>query len=346
MIECMQIQMPEYERPPAEVLLDQVPGCHWIVNRKGVFEQVYGDTMPVFGKPRAEVAGRPAASVLNPAALPIWQERFSRAFAGESLSLQEQRDGHVWFIAVFPLRLRAGASHAGCVVREITEFVRADHELRRTVLGALKAQESQRTRTAGFLHNVVGQNLAALGLRLDLVRMDLDGSPGAACDHLAEIQTLLESVMEQVRNFSYELNPSPVERIGLRSALDRLVARIREHFQGSVRINVDSSMAFQPKVASALYRIAEEAVENAAHHSGCSLIEIAVQSDNGAWMEVRDNGRGFDPADLQEVGRGLGLLSMEHHAAEGGLCLSISSSRQSGTVVRAATQAPGGGQPC
>jgi len=343
----MQTQMPEHERPPAEMLLDQGPSCQWIVNQEGVVEQIYGDTIPVFGKPPGELAGRPAASVLEPAAPPIWQERFSRAFSGESLTLRERKDGRVWCITLFPLHLTAGSSHVGCMIREITAFAKADHELRLTVLGALKAQESQSARTAQFLHNVVGQNLAALGLRLDLVRMDLNGSPGAACEHLTEIQALLESVMEQVREFSYELNPSAVERVGLRSALDRLGARTREHFRGSVLIDVDSSMTFQPKAAVALYRIAEEAVENAARHSGCSSIEIAVQSaDSGVWMEVRDNGRGFDPADLNDVGRGLGLLSMEHHAAEASLDLTISSSRQSGTIVRAAAPAPGGGQPC
>jgi len=342
-----QLPMPEHDRPPAEVLLEQTPACQWIVNKEGVFEQIYGDTMPLFGKPPGEVAGRPAVSILNPAVLPIWQERFSRALAGESLSFREQREGRVWMISVFPLRLRADTAHAGCVVREITDFARADHELRRAVSGALKSQESQRAKTAQFLHNVVGQNLAALGLQLDLVRMDLDGSPGAAREHIEEIQTLLESVMEQVRNFSYELNPSAVERVGLRSALDRLGAHIREHFHGSLRIDMDSSIALPPNAASALYRIAEEAVENAAHHSSCSLIEIVVKSeDRGAWMEVRDNGRGFDPGDLQKMGRGLGLLSMEHHANEAGLRLSISSSRQSGTIVRAAVPEPGEKQPC
>jgi signal transduction histidine kinase len=339
--------MPEQERPPAEVLLDQGPACQWIVDEHGVFEQIYGDAMPILGKPSAEVAGRPAVSVLKPAVLPIWQERFNRALAGESLTLRERREGRVWCITVFPLHLRAGASHAGCMVREITAFVRADHELRHTVLGALNEQESHRARTAQFLHDVVGQNLAALGLRLDLVRMDLDGGNGATSERLEEIQTLLGSVMEQVRDFSYELNPSAVERVGLRSALDRLGARIRPHFHGSLRIDADSCIAFQPKAAAALYRIAEEAVENAARHSGCSLIQIAIESPvSGAWMEVRDNGHGFDPADLQEMGRGLGLLSMEHHAAEAGLRLSISSSRQSGTIVRAAVPVPGGEHPC
>jgi signal transduction histidine kinase len=53
-------------------------------------------------------------------------------------------------------------------------------------------------------------------------------------------------------------------------------------------------------------------------------------------MEIRDNGRGFDPADLAAGRRGLGLLSMEHHAAQAGLDLSIASSRGNGATVRAA----------
>jgi len=340
------MEVPRTQPALAEALLEQVPACHCVVNQDGVFEQAYGDTQPVFGKAAEELAGRAADSVLDPSSLPAWQDRFRRALSGESLSLREDRAGRAWMIRVFPLGGGPGTSHAGCAVREITEFVKADLDLRRAVSGAIKGQETHRARTAQFLHNVVGQNLAALGLRLDLVRMDLDGAPKAACDRLAQIQTLLESIMEQVRDFSYELNPSVVERVGLRSALDRLAGRIRERFQGVVRVQTDATITFSTRAASALYRIAEEAVENAAQHSGCSLIEIAVHSDNGVRMEVRDNGRGFDPAGLQEMGRGLGLFSMEHHAAEAELRLSISSSRQSGTVVRVDVPAVPGGQPC
>jgi signal transduction histidine kinase len=52
-------------------------------------------------------------------------------------------------------------------------------------------------------------------------------------------------------------------------------------------------------------------------------------------LEVRDNGRGFDPDDILEGGRGLGLLSMEHYAAQAGLELSIASNRGGGAIVRA-----------
>jgi signal transduction histidine kinase len=100
---------------------------------------------------------------------------------------------------------------------------------------------------------------------------------------------------------------------------------------------VDPSLKLDPKLASAFFQIAQEAVENAVQHSGCSMIEIAVKSTrNAPVLEVKDNGRGFDPGDLDGGGRGLGLLSMEHYAAQAGLDLSITSNRNTGTSVRAA----------
>jgi signal transduction histidine kinase len=144
--------------------------------------------------------------------------------------------------------------------------------------------------------------------------------------------------MEQVRDYSYELNPSIVERAGLRPALDRLVIRIRSRFQGTVRLAADSSLKIDSKIATPLYHIAQEAVENAVQHASCSTIEIAVKSTRkGPILEVRDNGCGFDPEDILGVRRGLGLLSMEHYAAQAGLELSISSQRKAGTKVRAAS---------
>jgi signal transduction histidine kinase len=205
------------------------------------------------------------------------------------------------------------------------------------VLSALKAQEYERNTLSKFLHDVVGQNLTALGLQLDLARMDVESVSPETCVRITEIQKVLETIMEQVREYSYHLNPSAVERAGLRSALDRLTVHIRGRYSGGLHLNVDPSLKIDPKIASAFYHIALEAIENAVQHSSCSSIEIAVKSTR-AWasMEVRDNGRGFDPADILGGARGLGLLSMEHYAAQAGLDLSIASDKKTGTTVRAA----------
>src|SRR5207253_3480722 len=98
------------------------------------------------------------------------------------------------------------------------------------------------------------------------------------CLQIAQIQKIIGDMMEKVREYSYKLNPSTVERAGLRSALDQLAEHIRARFNGSLRVNVDPALKLDPKLAAALYQIAQEAVENAVKHSGCSAIEIAVKS--------------------------------------------------------------------
>jgi signal transduction histidine kinase len=301
-----------------------------------VFHRIYGDSSSIFGKPAAELTGRTVAQALDAERGKSWTARFTRALAGETVFLRERNGNATWYISVYPVRVEGAIRYAGAIGREMTPWKTAEQELRNTVLSALKAQEFERNTLSKFLHDVVGQNLTALGLQLDLARMDLDTVAPETCVRISDIQKVLESMMEQVREYSYHLNPSAVERAGLRSALDRLTIRIRERFAGTLRLNVDPSSKIDPQIASAFYHIAHEALENAVQHSSCSAIEIAVKSTRtGISIEVRDNGKGFDPADILGGARGLGLLSMEHYAAEAGLDLSITSSREAGTAVRA-----------
>jgi signal transduction histidine kinase len=319
----------------ADAFLEQSAACHWIVDRAGIFHRIYGDPSPIFGKRAAELLHSSVSQALEPEQAGPWKDRFARALEGELLHLRERFGGAVWNISVFPIRIEGEIRFAGALGRETTAWSTAEQELRYTVLGALKAMEFERKSASRFLHDSVGQTLTALGLQLDLMRMDLEGVSPEICGRIGEMQKVLEEMMQDVREYSYELNPSTVERAGLRAALDRLFLRVRGRFAGTMRLNVDPSLKFDPKVASAMYQIAQEAVENAIQHSSCSMIEVAVKSARtGSYLEIKDNGRGFDPADLQGGYRGLGLLSMEHYAAQAGLELGIVSQRETGTTVR------------
>jgi len=322
----------------AEIFLQQSPACHWLVDRCGMFARIYGDPQPLFAIPAARLSGQPYISALGPDLAALWGSRFDRALAGETLVIRERRGDMAWSVFIFPVRIGAEVRYAAGSAREVTSWTAAEQELRYTVLGALRAQEYQRNSASRFLHDIVGQNLTALGLQLDLVRMDLEGDRPAICAQVGEVQKLLEVIVEQVREYSYELNPSTVERAGLRPALDRLQTRFRPRYSGILRINVDPSLKIDPKIASAIYHVAEEAVENAVQHSSCSTIEIAVKSTrNGPRLEVRDNGKGFDPGDLRQGSRGLGLLTMEHYAAQAGMDLAIRSGVGTGTAIQLAS---------
>jgi len=319
-----------------QALLEQSPVSRFIVDRDFVCRSAHGETVSILGAAEAQLWDRPISEALEPEVEKVWRQRFERAFEGESLALRERRGAVSWQILVFPLRMEDEVRFAAAVATDATAWSRADQELRNTVLGALKAQEFERNMVSRFLHDSVGQNMTALGLQLDLIRMDLEPISPEICRRIVGIQKLLETMMEQVREYSFELNPATVERAGLRTALDRLAARFQGRFTGAVRLNVDPSLKLDRRIAHAMYYIAQEAIENAAQHASCSAVEIAVKSSrNGTFLEVRDNGRGFDPADLSGGCRGLGLLTMEHYAAQAGLDLSITSTREGGTAVRA-----------
>jgi PAS domain S-box-containing protein len=319
----------------AEAFLDQSPACHWIVDRSGKFHQIYGDPQPLLGRSAEDLVGSTVGS-LEPEIAARWKGRLKRVLEGETLALRERRGDLSWNVSVFPIRVEGRIAYAGVLARDLTPWNTAERELRHTVLGALKAMEFERKTMSRFLHDSVGQNLTVFGLHLDLLRMDLERISPQAVARIGESQALLEDMMEKVRAYSQELNPATVERAGLRPALDRLAARYRERFTGAIRMNVDPSLKLDPKIASAMFYIAQEAVENSVQHSGCSMIEITVRcTPDLSFMEVRDNGRGFDPCDLTGGFRGLGLLSMEHYAAQAGLELAVASDRQHGTTVRA-----------
>src|SRR5437762_1870703 len=262
----------------AELLLEQAPACQWIAGANFRFEKVYGDSVPLFGKTRAELAGRSFEDFPDREQSAIWRERFARALEGEIVVLHERRGDTTWRVSLFPLRVDGAIRYTGGLAREITASQSAEQELRRTVLGALRAQEFERGMMARFLHDNVGQNLTALGLQLDLIRMDLESASPGALARVSEVQKKLDEMMEGVREYSYELNPATAERAGLRPALDRYASRIQERFTGAVRVNVDPSLKIEPKLAGAFYQIAHEAVKNAVQHAMCSSIEIAVKT--------------------------------------------------------------------
>jgi signal transduction histidine kinase len=209
--------------------------------------------------------------------------------------------------------------------------------LAKMLLAAKSEQEAAVARIARLLHDDVSQVLSAVGLQLDAMRMDFrDQLPGIET-RAAEIQTMLEQVIEQLRDISNELNPSVVERAGLTFALDRLAGKTRKSFSGNVRLHVDSTVHVPGALATTFYNIAECAVDNALAR-GCSLVEIHVKRSQGEFvLEVRDNGP-FDEPDADNLS--LGHLLMDYYASRGHVVLETAASPTNGTVIRASFPAP------
>ena len=204
----------------AKAFLEQCPAVTWAVDRAGAFHEFFSDPSSVFGKSAAELKDQVPEAALDSGTGEQWKSRFARALAGEILMLRERRGDTTWYVKLFPIRRDGQISHVGGVAQESAPWSTADQELRHTVLSALRSQEFERKMASQFLHDSVGQNMTALGLQLDLIRMDLETISPETGARVAEVQKTLEAMMQEVREYSYELNPSTVERAGLRAALD------------------------------------------------------------------------------------------------------------------------------
>ena len=207
-----------------------------------------------------------------------------------------------------------------------------EQELARMLVSAVDDRETDMTRISTVLHDHVSQVLSAAGLQLGLLRLDFQERVPEIEQRTGEIQQLLESVIDQLRNLSYELNPSIVERTGLQTALDRLAGRIRKTTKSGFRLQYEAGVRLPVTIATAFYKIAERTADEGAAQN-CTEIEVQVKTAQGEWvLEVRMDCTFRD--DLGD-GRSVARLMLEHYAARAAVALEIRSTSSGGAVVHA-----------
>ncbi len=231
------------------------------------------------------------------------------------------------------------------ITHDITERRRAEEDLhsyadrlRVTSRRLVEVQEAERRLLAGELHDRVGQNLTALGLNLSIVASGLPAEdyPELAA-RLEESSLLVQGTVDAMRNVMAELRPHALDDYGLPAALRTLAASFSRRTGIQVAFQGDAPATELPKpVDLAMFRIAQEALNNVAKHSNADHVEIAVKRVNGlATLSVRDNGVGFDPRriDASNNGAGWGLLIMRERAEAVGAGFSLHAEPDAGVQV-------------
>ena len=207
---------------------------------------------------------------------------------------------------------------------------RLEAERRRAGSAALRAQEEERARVARDLHDEVNQSLTGLLLRLEAVR---EAAPPELEPELAETRALANQAMRELLSLARQLRPTALDDLGLAAALAGQVERLA---QGDVDAELATEGDFSDLPDDAqlvVYRVAQEALSNAARHSGAARVRVRLRrdGDGGVDLEVSDDGRGFAFADSE---RGLGIAGMRERALLVGGELTIESRPGHGTTVR------------
>ncbi len=182
------------------------PVCQWSFNRAYIFHHIAGDSIGLFHRPPETMLYRHVSSVDD--ANGTWAARLDRIFSGRRPldRWTAPVSGGGYMLVQIPVRADDGAvRYAAGFAFQAGQRLLAPRALELASRAVLRALESERARTAAFLHDTVAQYLSSAGLQLDLLRLEVEARQIALPTRAAEIQRSLDEALQQVRNFSSKL---------------------------------------------------------------------------------------------------------------------------------------------
>ena len=329
-----------FERTPAGIAMADVSGRY--VQANPAF-------LSMLGYSAAELAGKTIADVTHPDDVAESWRVFRDLVQGrreqaEFVKRYIARNGQeIWTRnGVAPLpdadgRLR----YVVAMVEDITERQRAyealrtsEARLRGLTRRLVQAEEAERRRIARELHDRVGQNLSALNINLDIVHGQLKDT--ACGPRLEDSLALVDATLQSIENVMADLRPPLLDEYGLGAALAWYAEECaqRTGIRVSVENRHDAGRALRAESQVALFRIAQEALTNAAKHSAAKSIRVLLEDlDDEIVLSVSDDGKGFAP---EQAPRGRwGMTTMRERAEAAGGRVSVESSPGNGATVRA-----------
>jgi PAS domain S-box-containing protein len=227
---------------------------------------------------------------------------------------------------------------AACL--DITEQRDAEAALQSLTRRLVQAEESERRRIAGELHDRVGQTLSALNINLDiLLGMLGEKAPADVRLRLRDSLALVDGTLQSIENVMADLRPPLLEEYGVGAALGWHA----EEFSRRTGIAIEfDDLAKQknrqlPREAGvALFRISQEALNNVAKHANARRVTLRLESDGGDMvLTIQDDGAGFDPAAARARSSRYGMTTMKERVLAAGGSLEVDSAPGKGTTLRA-----------
>jgi signal transduction histidine kinase len=192
----------------------------------------------------------------------------------------------------------------------------------------------ERSRLARELHDSVTQSIYSLTLLAEgWQRMAKNGELADVTGPLAELGDIAQQALKETRLLVYELQPTSLEQEGLVGVLHQRLSAVEKRAGIEARLIAEELVSLPAPLEAGLYRIAQEALNNAIKHSGAGLVMVRLSAEKGmVSLEISDNGNGFELAETRDQG-GKGLVSMRERAEQLGGTLEVLSSPGEGTRV-------------
>jgi signal transduction histidine kinase len=240
------------------------------------------------------------------------------------------------FLGTYALAMRRAQAARLEIQALATEIAKANHQLQdySTRLEQLSIAR-ERNRLARELHDSVTQTVFSMTLATQSATLTLQRDVSRVGVHLERLNQLAQSALAEMQELISELQPDKASQAGLLSALRRHLSSSRIPENLAVSFEVEGEGQLGRAEEQSLFRIAEEALHNIVKHSQASQARLRLHLVEPCWMEIEDQGQGFD-LNLARQGGRVGLSSMVERAEEIGWELSIFTSPGGGTRIRVA----------
>lgn len=216
-------------------------------------------------------------------------------------------------------------------IQHLPEPDRAEQSLRR-LAEVIERGDSELSRLGHDLHDGICQQLVSIAFATDLLRRDLVVKSPPEAVRVARITSLLDNVITQARNLAHTLSPVNLVGNGLGNALRELAGSISRGFHVNCEAECAEGLLMPDRaVATHLYRIAQEAVQNAVTHANASRVLISLQkSGETILLSITDNGSGVESDENNTAAR---LSVMKYRASIAGGVFEVGRNPFGGTIV-------------
>lgn len=193
------------------------------------------------------------------------------------------------------------------ILEDITEHKKSERRIRSLSRRLLKAQEKERRKLSHALHDEVGGTITVLKLAVHHLRTK---SGKVNTDGLADLDELVDELTDEIRHLSHDIRPSMLDDFGIKDALEWYFERHGQRTNIGVSFSCNlSGERFPEELETAVYRIVQEALNNAVKYSKSKRIEVELlRRADLLYLTVTDYGCGFDPANIKS---GMGITGMQ-----------------------------------
>jgi PAS domain S-box-containing protein len=306
------------------------------VDRNGTITHWNKGAEQLYGYSASEAIGKDI-TFLQPVDPSESRQILARVLDGRQLreyeTVRQRKDGTRVTVAltISPILDSEGqVTGKSAIARDITERKRAEEVLSGMSRRLIEAQEQERTRIARELHDDINQRLALLAVELEQAREN----PAESEPRMLELQRKIHEIATDVQALSHELHSAKLEYLGAVSGMRSWCREFAERRKMEIEFKSSEGLSsVSSDIGLCLFRVLQEALHNAARHSGAGRVEVQLwEQASEIHLVINDQGRGFEIERAMQ-GKGLGLTSMQERVRLMKGNIHIRSTPMAGTTI-------------